>query len=145
MKTLFLFLILSVSASLSYSQKEKDSLIAIMSTDTVMAYQGSAPNYYDTSVLIKYTGTAKSLFNELVSLHALDPDAVERTPKTIYIPQTNSPYWVYGSYSVYGNFQQGEEYALVEIWFSAYNRPGNYKMTSAAGVYQKIVNRLLGK
>lgn len=116
-----------------------------MANDTVMAYIGSAPNYYDTSVLLKYSGTAKLLFNELVSLHALDPDAVERTPKTIYIPQTNSPYWVYGTYSVYGNFQQKEGYALIEIWFSAYNRPGNYKMTGAPEVYQKIVNRLSGK
>jgi hypothetical protein len=145
MRTLLLVSVLTISSFNLKAQELRDSLFNVIATDTVVAFSGTAPKYYDCSVLIKYTGDPKKLFNELAAMHALDPDAVQRTPITLYIPQTNRPFWVYGTYSVYANFRQKPDYALVEIWYSAYNRPGNHVMTSAPEVYQKVVNRLLGK
>ena len=145
MRVLLLSILLFGFGWSSIAQSSKDSLIQSIENDTVVAFKGTAPNFYEQSVIIKYTGEAKLFFNELVAMHAQDPNAVERTPTTLYIPQSNNPYWVYGSYSVYANFQQKEDYAIIEIWFSAYNRPGNYLMVSAPAVYQKVVNRLLGK
>jgi hypothetical protein len=145
MKSIFLLIALISVSIFSLAQKDKESFINSLEKDTAVAFRGTAPDYYDPSVIIKYTGEAKQFFNELVAMHATDPNAVERSPKTIYIPQTNRPFWVYGEYSVYGNIQQKEGYAIIEVWYSAYNRPGNHVMSSAPSVYQKVINRLLAK
>jgi len=145
MKSIQLLILLLSLSVCGHAQKDKELLINTLDKDTVVAFKGTGPDYYDPSVIVKYTGDPKQFFNELVAMHATDPNAVERSPRTIYIPKTNRPFWVYGEYSVYGNIQQKEGYAIIEVWYSAYNRPGNHVMSSAPSVYQKVVNRLLAK
>lgn len=121
----------------------KDSLIEVMQLDTVVQYEGKGQLQNDNCLLLKYSGNVTDLISQIVLMHVQNPDVVQRTDKSLYIPQTTKPYWVYGRYDVNVKWTKKENYFLVEIWFYAYNRPGNYRMYGAASSYQKIVNELL--
>jgi hypothetical protein len=110
--------------------------------ERLINYEGNGSLLDDSSLLIKYTGNPQRFLDELHSLHVQNPEAVKRTESSFEIPSTNKPMWVYGSYSVYAILTSKDDYVLIEVIFSAYNRPGNYKMLSAPIVYQEIVNRL---
>ena len=141
MKPLLFFTFLIIGL-IGYSQSVKDSLIEASVLDSVITYEGNGGLLDDNSLLIKYTGNPQRFLDELHTLHVLNPDAVRRTESSIAIPETNKPMWVYGHYSVYATLTDKGDYVLIEIIFSAYNRPGNHKMYSAPRVYQEIVNRL---
>jgi hypothetical protein len=129
-----------ISAQL-LAQSTKDSLIQAMEMDTVIQYEGKGKLQNDNCLILKYSGDITTFINEVVLMHVQNPDVVQRTQSTLYIPQTTKPYWVYGRYDVNVRWTKKKDYYLVEFWFYAYNRPGNYRIYGAAPHYQDLVNK----
>ena len=127
--------------SLVFAQ-DKESLIKIAPLDSVVQYEGEGEQAKGNCLIIKLTADPQQLFNELINLHVLDKDQIERSENTLAIYNTTKPYWVYGKYSVFATIYDKDNYQLIEIYFKAYSNPYNYKMVPAAEIYQKIVNKL---
>ena len=142
-KTLLIIAVL-ISGFVS-AQSEKDSVIEQMELDTIIQFEEEGKLQSENCLLLKYSGDITPLINELISMHVQNPDVVQRTSSTLYIPQTSKPYWVYGKYDINVKWKNTKDYVLVEFWFYAYNRPGNYKIYGAAAAYQDIVNNLRNK
>lgn len=128
-----------------FAQETKEELIASSPMDTVIQYQGKGSLFKGNCVFVKFSKDPQLFFNELVALHLLDEDMLERTESTLAIYETTKPYWVYGRYSVFAEFKQEADYYLIEVYFKAYSNPENYKISSAPAAYQRLVNKILGK
>ncbi|MCB9225426.1 MAG: hypothetical protein R2780_12585 [Crocinitomicaceae bacterium] len=123
----------------------KDQLILDGPKDSVLVYAGEGFLAKGNCLLIKFTGDGQLFFNELASFHAQDENQIQRTELELNVYHITKPYWVYGTYSVHAKLETRGTYTLIEIYFQAYNNPGNYKMHGADKAYQEIINKLLKK
>lgn len=136
--------ILLFSFGITYSQT-KDELILNGEKDSVLTYPGDGFLAKGNCLLIKFTGDPQEFFNKLAEYHAFEETQIDRTLLELNIYEITKPYWVYGTYSVHAKLEKRGTFTLIEIYFTAYNNPGHYKMHGADKAYQEIIKTILKK
>lgn len=138
------FLVLfGLLSAVCFSQTKAD-FIADMDLDSVYFFRGHADqDFQNNCFLLKYTGNANTLKDSIILNHQYESSEVEVSEKGVVMRNVIKPYWVYGTYEVHVEINQGAAFAVIEIYHKAYDMEGNYEMPTAQQFYQELVNNIL--